>query len=372
MLELRNIVWLGLKEIRSVLSDVQMLVLLVWCFGLSIALESQGQGHVNNASIAIVDEDHSALSRRIRSSLRPPHFREPELISAEEINRAMDASEYMFVLVIPPHFERDIARGRRPAVQFNIDATAVQQAGLGSGYVQSIVDQEVAAFFNTDADMPRASAVLRLRRAFNPNAETGWFESVVALIDQVTMLTIILTGAALLREREHGTLAHLLVMPLRAAEIALAKIWANGLIVLVAFALSLTLVVQGALSVPVAGSRLLLVFGTALYVFAAASVGVLLATLARSMAQFAMLVLLVILPMLMLSGGTSPIEAQPEFLQPFTWLLPSRHYTAFAQAIMFRGADLSVTWPELTAITGLGVVYLAAALASFRRSVIAS
>ena len=151
------------------------------------------------------------------------------------------------------------------------------------------------------------------------------------------MLAIILTGAAILREREHGTLEHLLVMPITSFEIALSKVWATGIVNLVLFALSMVFVVEGAIGVPFAGSRLLLLMGTVVYLFAAAAVGILLATIARSMAQYGLPCMITIIPMMMLSGGMSPLESQPDWLQRITWFLPSRQYMSFAQAIAFRG-----------------------------------
>ncbi len=368
-----NIFWLGTKELRSVLGDVMLVVLIIWAFSFQIYARATAISEtVNNASIAIVDEDHSTLSRAIANAFYPPYFQTPELISAAEVDAAMDANRYMFVLAIPPDFEEDVRRARRPGVQINIDATAVTQASLGSRYIQRIVADEVHHFVHRSHD-PGASAVtLVQRRAFNPNGTAMWFGAVVALLDNLSMLTIILTGAALLREREHGTIEHLLVMPLTSYQIVMSKVWANALIILIAFALSVLLVVETILDVPIAGSLWLLLGGTSLYLLAAAAIGIFLGTVARTMAQFALLMLMLVMPMMMLSGGLTPIESQPELIQPVTWLFPSRHYMAFSQAVVFRGADLSIVWPQLLIITGLGSIFFSASLALFRRSVTTS
>ncbi len=370
MQALSNIFWLGTKELRSVLSDVVMVALIIYAFSLSVYSQSRAQSEsVNNASVAIVDEDNSALSRAIANALYPPYFQQPELILADEIDDAMDADRFMFVISIPPNFEKEVRQGRQPAVQIDIDATAVGQANLGNQYIQNIVNDEVKHFISR-ADAAEAPAVTLVQhRAFNPNGTAKWFSAIDALLNQLSMLTIILTGAALLREREHGTIEHLLVMPISPFQIVMSKVWANGLIILIAFTLSMLLVVQAALKVPIAGSRWLLVGGTTIYLFAAAAIGIFLGTIARTMAQFGLLVMMVIMPMMMLSGGMTPIESQPEIIQPVTWLLPSRHYMAFAQAVVFRGADISIIWPQLLTIIGLGFVFFSASIALFRRSV---
>ncbi len=368
-----NIFWLGTKELRSVFSDVVMVMLIIYSFSLAIYSQATATSEsVNNASIAIVDEDHSTLSRAIANALYPPYFKTPVLISADEVDASMDLDRFMFVVEIPPMFEEDIRRGRQPSVQINIDATAVTQASLGNSYIQNIIVDEVNHFINRSDETTAYPVTLVQRRAFNPNGTGMWFGAMNALINQISMITIILTGAALLREREHGTIEHLLVMPLSSFQIVMSKVWANGLIILVAFSLSMLFVVETILDVPISGSRLLLVGGTTLYLFAAAAIGIFLGTIARTMAQFALLMIMVIIPITMLSGGLTPIESQPEIIQPVTWFLPSRHYMSFAQAVVFRGADITIIWPQLLTIIALGGIFFSASLALFRRSIAVS
>ena len=367
-----NIFWLGTKELRSVLGDIFVVVLIIYSFSLDVYLQATATSEsVNNASIAIVDEDHSTLSRAITNALYPPYFKEPVLISFSEIDKSLDQDRFMFVLTIPPKFEQHVRQSRKPSVQIDIDATAVTQASLGNRYIQNIVNREVNFFINRSDKPPVYPVKLVPRRAFNPNGTGMWFGAINALLNQITMLTIILTGAALLREREHGTIEHLLVMPLTSFQIAISKVWANGLIILVAFSVSMLFVVEMILDVPITGSRWLLLSGTTIYLFAAAAIGIFLGTIARTMAQFALLLMIVIIPMILLSGGLTPIESQPEVIQPFTLFLPSRHYMAFAQAVVFRGADISIVWPQLLIIIGLGSIFFTASLALFRKSIAA-
>ncbi|WP_028304399.1 ABC transporter permease [Oceanospirillum maris] len=368
-----NIFWLGTKELRSVFSDIVMVVLILYSFSLAIYSQATATSEsVNNASVAIVDEDHSTLSRAIANALYPPYFKAPELIAPNQVDQSMDLDHFMFVIEIPPQFEEDVRKGRQPSVKINIDATAVTQAALGNQYIQNIIVDEVNHFINrSDKTTPYPVTQVQ-RRAFNPNGTGMWFGAMNALINQISLITIILTGAALLREREHGTIEHLLVMPLNSFQIVMSKVWANGLIILVAFTLSMQLVVETILDVPISGSRVLLLSGTTLYLLAAAAIGIFLGTIARTMAQFALLMIMVIVPITMLSGGLTPVESQPEIIQPMTWLLPSRHYMSFAQAVVFRGADLSIIWPQLLIITGLGGIFFSASLALFRRSIATS
>ena len=280
----------------------------------------------------------------------------------------MDAGRFIFVVAVPPGFEKDLRAGRSPEIQVLIDATAMEQAGIGANYITSILNAEIHRYaIGIDlVDAPSISVILR--SAFNPNRDTVRFAGIVALIGQIMWLTTILTGAAMIREREHGTIEHLLAMPLAPFDIAIAKIWANAAVVLVAAGLSLTFVMQGSLGISIAGSKMLFLVGTALFLFTATALGVFLATIARSMAQFALLVMLIVLPMLMLSGGETPIEGQPAWLQAGTLVLPSRHYMSASQAIVFKGAGIETVWPEFVWMTFLGIALLLMSLRLFRRS----
>ncbi len=367
---LQVIFWLGTKELRTLLGSIALMGFLTYSFTFSVYQQSQGVPEdVNRASVAFVDEDQSTLSRNMRSALYPPYFKVPEVINADEIDKSMDAGRFLFVVVIPPHFESDVREGRSPEIQVNIDATAVRQAALGAGYIRSILSREISRFAKRTDAAGVSPIKLVKRKAFNPNGTNKWNRAVTGLLDQLSMLTIILTGAAILREREHGTLEHLLVMPLTSFEIAISKVWATGLVILVFFSLSMIFIVEGAIGVPFAGSRILLLMGTVVYLFAAAAVGILLATIARSMAQYGLLCMITIIPMMMLSGGMSPLESQPDWLQRITWFLPSRQYMSFAQAIAFRGVGFENVWPEFIAMCGLGIAAFLGSLALFRRSI---
>lgn len=370
MQSLSNIFWLGVKDLRTLSKDLMMILFIIYSFGISIYTQSTGAGEtVNNASIAIVDEDNSSLSRSIAGLFYPPYFQAAKVISAADIDRGMDNGLYTLVVVIPPRFEADVRKGRDIEVQVNADATAVQQASLGSGYIQNMVSDEVTRYRQEMEQTTGLSSDLVIRRAFNANGTQSWFRAIVGLADQLSMLIIILTGAALLREREHGTIEHLLVMPLTAFEIALAKVWSSGLVIFVGFICSLLLVVEGLLDVPIAGSRGVLLLGTLIYIFATAAIGIFLGTLARTMAQFALLMMMAVMPMMMLSGGMSPIESQPQWVQYVTWFFPSRHYVSFMQAIVYRGAGLDIVWKEFVTVLVMGVTFLVVSLLLFRQSV---
>jgi ABC-2 type transport system permease protein len=375
MRAIENIFWLGLKELRSFFSDYVLLGLVIWSFsGAIYAQANSNLQELHNASVAYLDEDNSPLSRHLISALLRPEFQRPDAVNERDIDHLMDTARYTFIICIPPNFERDVVVGREPAIQVNVDATAMVQAGLGARYIQEILATEIANFVShSEGDslsrsrgVVRSPIALAVRVAFNPNVATSWFTSIMGIINNVTMLAVILAGAAVVREREHGTMDHLLVMPVTPLEIAFSKAWANGLVITVTVGLSLAIVVRRMLGIPVTGSVPLFLSGVVIYLFFATAIGIFLATIARSMPQLGLLYILVAVPMMLLSGGNTPLESMPTVLRNIMSFSPSTHFVSFAQAILYRGAGIEVVWREFAAVAMMGALFFALALLRFR------
>ncbi|MGI0526707.1 ABC transporter permease [Rhizobium giardinii] len=363
----RNAFRLGLKELASLARDVVMVVLIIYVFTVAVYSEATAmKTDLSNAGVAVVDADRSTLSSRIKDALQPPYFRAPREIDRSELDHLLDKGEYTFVLEIPPQLEADLLANRGPSIQINVDATAVTQAAVGTAYIREIIARETANFLHQHGAKQAVPIEPVIRALFNQNLEAIRFTACMGVINNVTILAIILVGAAVMRERERGTIEHLLVMPVLPSEILAAKIWANGLIILLAAGLSLHLVVQFVLQVPIVGSVEFFLAGTAVYLFAVTSLGILLATVANSMPQFALLSIPVFVIMFLLSGSFTPFESMPAFMQDIMYASPSTHFVRFAQSVLYRGAGIDVVWKDLAIMAALGAAFLAAALLRFR------
>lgn len=366
-----NIFRLGVKELWGLLRDPIMLILIAYCFTIDIySAATATSDSLNRATIAVVDEDDSQLSQQIISAFYPPMFIKPaKVYSMDEVDAGMDTGNYTFSLNIPPNFQRDVLNNMRPEIQLNVDATRMGQAFVGNGYITQMINDEVNQFVNRYRANTSLPVNIQVRAMFNPNLTRSWFGSVMEIINIVTTLSIILTGAALMREREHGTIDHLLSMPVTPFEIMMSKIWSMGLVVLVSTWGALLLVVQLWLGVPIAGSVALFLIGAALHLFVTTSLGIFLATIARSTAQFAMLLILILLPLQMLSGGSTPRESMPEIVQQIMMFAPTTHFVELGQAILYRGAGLNVVWVPYVWLLGIGVVFFTFSLMRFRKSI---
>jgi ABC-2 type transport system permease protein len=369
MRNLRHIFHLGIKEILSLARDPVLLFLIAYCFTFSVYTPAKSAVmDVINASVAMVDEDDSPLSRQIRDALLPPLFRPAQLLGFSQINHAMNSGLFTFIIDLPRKFQSDVSRDATPTAEIIADATVMAQAGRGPGYISSIMNREAMPFW-PGRDDPNNQELVRLntRVRFNPNVQQSWFVSINQIINNISVMAIFLCGAAVLREREHGTLEHLLVMPLQPYELMFAKIWANGLVVIVAAMISLFLIVKGALGVPVAGSIPLFAVGLFVYLFSVTALGIMLATMVRSMPQFGLLAFPVFIVMVLLSGGQTPLESMPLWLQKTMQFVPSTHFVSFSQAVLFRDANLSMVWPDLAKMFAIGCAYSVYTLSRFRK-----
>lgn len=363
-------IWrLGIKELWSLLRTPALLALIGFAFTLQIYVAATATPFtLNKAPISIVDEDVSPLSARISSAFYLPYFMPPAHITLSEMNRRLDAGIDTFALVIPPNFQRDVLAGAEPAMQLNVDATRMTQAFTGAGYVEAIVTGEVAEFAQRYRGAESTPVDLALRARFNPDLNPGWFSAMMEVVNNVSLLSVILAGAALIRERERGTIEHLLVMPVTPTEIMLGKIWPMALVVMLAVFVAMTAVIQTWLAIPVAGSLWLLMLGVALQLFATTSLGILLATIAGSMPQFGLLLMLVLFPLQILAGGLTPVENMPQGLRILMSAAPDTHFVSLSQAILFRGAGLEAVWPQFAALVLIGAAFFSFSLWRFRAS----
>ena len=367
---LSNIFILSLKEVKSLLSDLILVALMVYFFTVAVAVAAKGASQdVRNAPVAVVDHDESALSLRLRQSIRPPHFKYPEAIGDETVQRHMDLGDYYFTIDIPPEYEKDYLSEKYPKIQILVDATAMTLAGTGTGYLSSILSDELrksAVEYNTPQISPQIAAEPRVNVLFNPNASAIWQMGVVQIIGNLTLLTLMLSGAAVIREKERGTIEHLLVMPVSASEIAISKVYANGSVIVFLALLSLWIIVHSILGVPVMGSLYLLTAGMLIYVLSFASLGILLAVLAPSMPQFGLLCIPVYMLVYLLAGATSPVECMPETMQKIIQISPTTQFVSFTQDVVHRGSGLGDVYRKLLIMLGQGLFFLTIALIKFK------
>ena len=363
-----NIYNLMIKELKIVLYDKGMLIFIIYVFSVAIYIGgTKTSTELKNGSIAFVDSDKSQLSQRLIDAFYKPRFNTPDIISYYDIDKKMDSGYYTFIVLIPSEFEKDVLSNNVPEIQVNIDATRMTQAGIGASYVRNIINQEIETFLQKSSENS-FNPKLVTRYKYNQNLTGDWFGSINEIINNIVMISILLSAASLVREREHGTIEHLMVMPLSSFEIMISKILAGCIIVLIGVCFSIFFIIEILLQIPISGSIVLYLFSTFLVLFATTSMGVFIGTVVKNMPQLGMVFILTILPLMMLSGTMSPYESMPLVLQYLMNLMPTSHFVELSQAILFRDAGITIVYKQMINIFLIGVVFFTITLLIFKKS----
>lgn len=363
------------KEMLQLFRDVPIVAFLVYSFTLAIYITGNGiRSQLHDASLLVHDADHSVSSRELIHRFQAPFFRlSGEVIDSREALRQLDRGTAIALLEIPPRFHEQLVTGEPTAVQLLVDTTNSPNGLSAASYAARIVarfGQEMALNRVGSGDESSQDLPLILsdhRVWYNQDQNEAWFECISHLLRQITVFALLLPAAALVREKERGTVEQLLVSPLSPFQIMASKVLAMTVVILSATAIGLFGIMQPVFGVPIRGSIWLFFTLTALFVVTTACMGLAGATLARNQGQVGMMTLLVAAPMLMLSGITAPMEAMPVWVRYLMALSPLRYYIEIANGILLKGAGLNILWDSVLAMAALGAVLLGFGLWRFRR-----
>ncbi len=372
---LQQISVLAAKEIRQLLRDRALFIYTVYIFTANIIIAAGGASNeLINAPIRVHDADRSAASRDLIYRFLPPRFRlEGEVGSPAQALRLLDEGEAQIILDIPPDFDRSLQRQQPAHVQALIDASQANIGYLASSYSARIVarfseDRAQRNVIRAGGDPRNLPAIKNeLRVWYNPGLDHKWFNTISELLTMVTVACILLPAAAMIREKERGTLEQLLVSPLTPLQIMLSKLLSMMLVMLCGTAVAIFGIMMPFYRVPFVGSVPLFFLLAALYAFTNAGLGLVAATFARNSAQVGLVVLLMVMPIVMLSGTWTPMESMPVWLRGLMYFSPLRHFIEIAYGILLRGAGIGLLWDSVLPMAAIGIALFALGLARFRR-----
>jgi len=371
----RRILGLVRKEFGQIFRDRALVIILLWAFTAAVYTSGRGRStEVTNVPTGVFDLSRSPASREFLSHLQPPYFKMVGYVSREsDITEWLDRGRVTMIVVIPPDFQRRIDGAGQATVQVISDGAQAMSATVSIAYVAaisgayslSVLEQRAGAGY-TLGNLPGIDERIRVR--FNPNMLSSWFAGLLELLNMFTMVSLLLTAANLVREKEHGTLEQLLVSPARPAEIFVAKIIPTIVLVLAMSTLSFLLVLVPVFHLPIRGSLLLFYAASALYVFAMTSMGIAIAVVARNLAQALMIMILILQPMIFLSGAWNPPEAMAPWMRWLSLFSPLRYFIDLGYGVILKGDGLRFVAADMAGILVLAVVLFGFSLAWFRRS----
>lgn len=363
-----------IKELKQLYRDPVLLIIIVYFFTADVYLAGAGMSlNLRNGALVTIDHDHSFSSRELTYRFQPPYFDlKGEIFNVKTARRLLDSGEALAVLDIPPNFQHDLLLGKPVALQLQVDASNTSLGTLMSSYAS-----EIGARFGQDYslrkmgidnDQLKATPVIddRHRVLYNPNQTDSWFMSISELLTVITMLSMMLPAAAAVREKERGTIEQLTVSPLTPLQILLPKVLAMGLVILLATAVCLYFVMLPAFHIPIKGSNALFFAATALYVFATSGFGLFIAAISRNLGQVSMLVILVLMPVLLLSGAWTPPEAMPSGLRYAMYISPLYYFIEMGYGILLKGAGLDILWDSVFGLMLLGSIIFSLGIWRFR------
>ena len=362
------------KELIQFGRDTLLLIAIAYLFIFDTYMAGSVSMQLNHAVVVVHDADHSAASRELVYRFRPPYFKlGGEVLDNRKGQRLLDQGQALVVLDIPPDFEHDIRKGKPVDVQVQVDASNTVLGFLAASYSAQIIgqygfDQALSRLGVTERSIQNVPMIQSQHRVwYNPNQRDAWFMPIAELLTVITIMAIMLPAAAAVREKERGTIEQLLVSPLTPIQILLPKVIAMTLVILLGTAVSLFFVLHGMFDVPMKGSLALFFAVTTLYTFTTAGLGLYIATLSRNLAQAAMLAILVLMPMIFLSGAWTPPEAMPAGMRTAMFLSPLYYFIEMGYGILLKGAGLDVLWDSLLGLALLGMVIFGFGVWRFKR-----
>jgi ABC-2 type transport system permease protein len=371
----RRISVMIVKELRQLFRDKALIGFFFWAFVMDVYLAGSGTSmQLVNAGLAVHDEDHSVVSRELIHRFQMPYFRfDGEVAHPNEGIRRLDFGDAVVLLNIPPRFQESLASGEATVVQMQVAATHSPQGLSAASYGARIIGEfglesslrRMGMSTNGGTSLPIVRSDHRVW--YNPNQNESWFMSISELLTITTIFSVLLPAAALVRERERGTIEQLLVSPLTPFQIMFPKVMAMTMIILTGTAMSLFGILHGIFDVPMKGSLLLYFAMTTLYVFTMAGLGLVAATIATNQAQVMLMTILVVAPMINLSGTWTPPEAMPVLLRDLMQLSPLYHFVTISYGIQLRGVGLDILWPSILSMLALGGSLFGFGMWRFRR-----
>jgi ABC-2 type transport system permease protein len=352
------------KEIRQLLRDrrTRMMIFVapviqLLAFGYAVNTD------IRHTDTVVVDHDRTATSRSlIETFTASGYFDVTAADRSAAVVRALDHGDALVGLEIPAGFARDLAAGRRVAVQIVIDGSQSNSATVALGYAQRIVQRFSPDRGNVRGEPPGVD--LRVRAWYNPMLESRVYNVPAVVGVLVLLMCLILTALAVVRERELGTLDQLRVSPLTPAELILAKTIPVALVGLVDLVL-ITTVARLWFGIPFRGSPFALLPAALLYILAGLSVGLLISTVSRTQQEAFMTMFLFLLPAIILSGFFYPISSMPRPFQVLTLLNPVRHFLEVVRAVFLKGEGVAGLWTQYLALALMAAAVLTLAIRRF-------
>jgi len=362
------------KEVLQFMRNIPLLIIVLYACTLDVYMASQFSMDLNNYPIAIYDMDKSQKSRDLIRRIRQPFFNITSFINNEkDVDDLILRGDVGLVLIIPRHFQDKINSGKGAPVQIILDATASNTAELAGNYLYKIVmDFSMNIIVNEWQISNKTYQLVPLlmsqpRYEFNENLVDKWTMCIQEFFTILTLIAILLPATAMVNEKQFGTIEQLMVTPLRPFEIMLAKVLPMMGIFIVASFISIYSIMIPVVGVPMRGNILDFFILTIVFCFTSSGLGLLISTVSQNLSETVLLTLLILFPIMFLSGAWVPPEAMPSWMQGLIVFSPLKYYLDIGIGIFLKGNSILFMWKEFIALVVLGLIIFLIGAARFRK-----
>jgi ABC-2 type transport system permease protein len=338
------------KEILTFLRNWGLVAVVLYSFTIDVYIAGQGfEVKPRNVSVGYVDFSEGVISKKILTHLKEPEFKPPVYFKSQrELSQAIFNREIMVGLVFDEDFEKRFYRDGKTQLNVLLDSTAAAQAFITLSYLENIVLRF------SQINIP---VELKIHKFFNQNADTKKFISFAEFLSVLTLLGVILSAVVFVREKEQGTWDIMLLMPVDSKIIIFAKSISQILVVFFGTVICVGIVLFGIFDVPINGSFLYFLLLTVIFLFSVTGIGLFIAAVSKDLFQVAQLSIVVMMPIIFLSGAWTPIYSMHPFIQYLSYLSPLRYYIEGSESIFFRGINPTDLYPHFLGLSVLSIIF---------------
>jgi len=365
-------IWKEFTHIRNDELTVRLMVfpILAQIFILGYALVTE----IRNTPVTVLDMDNTPVSRMLIEEIRSNHLFKWRgmTVTRGEVRRKLDNGTARIALVIPNDFARKLGRNEIPEVQMLVDGQDANSANVASGYVNAVISRWALRYFKSQLEkrgirfemvqpIEVNSVVL-----FNPMLKSTWYMMPALVVLLVTIVTSLLSGLSIVREKEGGTFEQLMVTPVEPIHVILGKTVPYliiGVIELVAFLILVTLW----FGIPFRGNFLVFILFGCIYMMSSLGIGIFTSTIARTPQQVLFLIWFILIFFILLSGFFIPVENMPHWVQDVSNVNPVRFFMAALRAMFLKGSDFAELWGEMLPMLLIGTTVFGASILFFHR-----
>ncbi len=362
------------KEFLQFFRNLPLIIIVLYCMTIDVYSAGSISMDIHDYPLAVYDLSKTEESRQVIEDLREPFFQITHVLQQEdEIEPIIESGAVAVVVIFPEDFSRKMGAGEPAQMQVLLDGSISNSSELAAGYIANIVARRNIELMMTkwnvtpSAEQVVPQVVSAKRNWYNPNLLDRWNFSLMEFFVDLTLIGILLIATAMVNEKQFGTIEQLMVTPLRTWEIMVAKIVPMVVVLFFASFISIFVILVPVTGIPFQGSVVAFFFVTLLYVTAISGLGLMISTISSNLSDTVLFSILVLVPIMFLSGAFVPMEAMPNWMQTLVHFSPLKYYIDLGVGIFLKGNSLIFMWRELVALTAIGAVSFTVGALRFRK-----